>query len=56
MEGGKGMNFFRAFIGIGVTVGLAFLLGWTRHVKHPVLNLYSWLGAILLLLAIRFYL
>jgi hypothetical protein len=47
------VNLFRALIGIVVTIGLAFLLGWTRHLKSRAAYVYTWIGAILLLLIIR---
>ena len=50
------MDFLRAGIGIVVTIALAFILGWTRNVKHPATHLYTWIFAIAVLLLLRFYL
>jgi hypothetical protein len=50
------MNFLRAIIGIVVVIILALLLGWTKNEKHPAKTFYSWLGAITVLLLLRFFL
>jgi hypothetical protein len=50
------MNFLRAFIGIAVTVALAFILGWSKSFKHPAAFTYVWLGSIAVLLLLRWFL
>jgi len=47
------MTFLRAIIGIVVTIGLAVLLGWTRHFKSPAAVTYSWGLSIAVLLLLR---
>lgn len=50
------MDFLRAIVGFLVIVGLALLLGYTRHAKHPATHFYVFLCAISTLLLLRFFL
>jgi hypothetical protein len=47
------MDFVRAIIAFAVVVGLALLLGKLDHHKHPEAFTYGWLGAIAVLLLLR---
>jgi hypothetical protein len=49
------MIFLRVIIGIIALVGLALLLGSTRKVEHPATHLYLWLGSIVALLLIGWW-
>jgi hypothetical protein len=48
------MDFVVALVDILLTVGIAFLLGWTnKKVESPTKQAFIWIGAILALLALR---